>query len=241
MNASTLLNPKALFVALTIFALAGCNTIAIHGSGRAFEVTHTIDNIREIEVNGSGELRIQNGSTNQLIVLAQEEIHDHLDIRQTSDRLIIEPEEGTHFKTSEPLQYLLIVNDIELIELNGALTLVSEEYRTGELYIDASGSTDVDLALYADKLSLNVSGSFDGYLSGSADHLILDFSGSSDINAYDLAAKIVDIDISGAGNAYVSVSEQLNVSAAGASRVSYKGNPRVSQSSAGASSVVNVD
>jgi hypothetical protein len=93
------------------------------------------------------------------------------------------------------------------------------------------------MSIYAEKITVDASGAFDGYLAGESDTLMLDFSGASDLNAYDLKANVIDIDISGAGTAYVNASESLNVSATGASHVSYRGSPRVSQSSAGASSV----
>jgi hypothetical protein len=224
-------------LALTAVALMGCNSIAVRGSGSPYEVTHTIDPISAIEVNGTGELRLQNGDRNELIVMAQDEIHEHLTVRQRGDRLIIEPEEGHHFKTDRTLRYLLITNGIETVDVAGAVEVTANEYSTRTLLLDVSGAIDLDMSVYADDIRIDASGSFDGYLAGETNTLSLDFSGSSDLNAFDLDARDVDIDISGAGNAYVSASERLNVSAAGASNVTYRGNPRVSQSSAGASSV----
>jgi hypothetical protein len=231
------LNTSALIATLAAFTLVGCNSIGIRGTGSAYEVTHTISDIREVVVKGSGELQIQNGDRDQLIVLAQDEIHEHLAIREIGNRIIIEPKEGYHFKTAKDLRYLLITNNIDLIDVSGAIEVTSNDYHTSKLYIDASGSTDLDMSIYAEDITIDASGAFDGYLAGESRTLVLDFSGASDLNAYDLQATMVDIDISGAGTAYVTATESLNVSAAGASNVSYRGNPRVSQSSAGASSV----
>jgi hypothetical protein len=224
-------------LALTTVALMGCNSIAVRGTGSPFEVTHRVDPITAVEVNGSGELQLQNGNRNELVVLAQDEIHQHLTIRQRGDRLIIEPEEGYHFKTDRALRYLLITNGIETIDIAGAVEVTANEYSTQSLLIDVSGATDLDMSIYANDIRIEASGSFDGYLAGETNTLSLDFSGASDLNAFDLDARDVDIDISGAGNAYVTAHDSLNVSAAGASNVTYRGNPRVSQSSAGASSV----
>jgi carbon monoxide dehydrogenase subunit G len=223
--------------ALAALTLVGCNSIGVRGTGTAYEVTHDISDISEVIVKGNGELQVQNGNRDQLIVLAQDEIHEHLAIREIGNRIIIEPKDGYHFKTAKNLRYLLITNNINLIDVSGAIEVTSNDYHTSNLYIDASGSTDVDMSIYADDITVDASGAFDGYLAGESETLTLDFSGASDLNAYDLEASTVDIDISGAGTAYVNATKSLNVSAAGASHVSYRGNPRVSQSSAGASSV----
>jgi hypothetical protein len=241
MNTSQLLTMKTFGAAIAAFALVGCNSIAVRGSGSAFEVTHELGDVTEVVVNGTGELRIQNGDADQLIVTAQDEIHEHLIIRQQGDRLIIEPRDGYHFKTDKELRYVLITNNLSLLDVSGAVDVTANEYRTQNLLVDASGSTDLDISIYADTLKIDAAGAFDGYLSGDVSDLILDFSGASDINSYDLNARNVDINLSGAGTAFVTATERLNVSAAGASNVTYKGNPRVSQSSAGASSVNSAD
>lgn len=232
---------SSMVVFLTSIILVGCNAITVRGSGTPYETVHSVDDVRVVEVNGSGELRIQNGNRNELIVLAQDEIHQHLNIRQRGDRLIIEPHEGYTFRTESTLRYLLITDDINNIVISGAVSATSEDYRTESLFIDASGATDLDMTLHADSLTVDASGAFDGYLGGDVRTLTLDFSGSSDLNAYDLTADSVDIDLTGAGTLYVNARDRLNVSAAGASQVTYKGNPQVSQSAAGASSVSSAE
>lgn len=236
----TLFNRHIAQAAIAIFSatlFASCNTMAVRGSGNSYEVSHEIADIHSIHVKGNGELQIINGEQNQLIVFAQEELHQHLSIRETNNQLTIKPKDGYHFKNDQGLKYVLITNDLNYIDTSGAVNITGEKYQTETLHIDTSGASDVDLSVEVNSLSIDASGSFDGYLAGKANELILDFSGSSDLNAYDLEAQTVDIDISGASTTFVRASEQLNVSAAGASKVTYKGNPRVSHSSAGASSV----
>lgn len=228
-------------VGLTTLLLVGCNAIAVRGSGEAYEVTHPIEPITSVEVNGNGELRIQNGSRNELIVLAQKEIHQFLSVQQRGDLLIIEPEEGYRFRTDESLRYLLITDGISELDVSGAVTVTSDEYRTESLMIEASGAIDLDMVLFTDDLTIDASGAFDGYLSGETRSLNLDFSGASDLNAYDMPADDVNLDLSGAGTIFIMATERLNVRATGASRVTYKGSPRVSQTSAGTSSVTSAE
>ncbi|WP_196159423.1 head GIN domain-containing protein [Reinekea sp. G2M2-21] len=233
--------PTTLLMILTGFLFTACNTLTVQGTGRSYEINHTVTEIREVELHGIGELTLQNGQENQLVVLAQEEIHDHLSIRQEDDQLIIGPREGYQFRTNEPPRFLLNANHLDTVIIRGAIDLTSGNYRTEQLAIEASGSSDVDLTLHASNLTIDASGSFDGYLSGEVNTLKVDFSGSSDLNADDLKAKDVDIDISGAGTAYIHATETLTISAAGAVKVVYSGNPVVSQSAAGATSISHSD
>jgi hypothetical protein len=65
----------------------------------------------------------------------------------------------------------------------------------------------------------------------------LESSGASEINAADLQAKSMNMDVSGASSASVNVSDDLNIEASGASEVRYKGSPNITQEVSGASSI----
>ena len=71
-------------------------------------------------------------------------------------------------------------------------------------------------------------------LKGRADHLILELSGAAEVDAFDLASKTADIDISGASEVELSVSDELNVDISGAGEVKYKGSPSINQDISGA-------
>lgn len=231
-----MMHPTLLSVLASVILLS-CTPFAIHGTGDAYRVSHPISPLTTVEISGNGELRIQNGDRNELIILAQDEIHQHLSIRQQGQRLIIEPEDGYHLKPDDTLRYLVITNAIEKLDLRGALSVTSDIYRTPRLTIETSGAIDLDMTLDTEELRLDASGAFDGRLVGRTQALTLDFSGASELDAFDMNAEHVRVDAAGAASLSVSARETLEVSAAGASQVIYRGRPRVSQSAAGASSV----
>ncbi len=236
---SKVLRNSALLLA-TVLSV-GCRSTDVRGSGPAFEVAHEIDDVREVVVNDTGELRIRNGAQHHLVVLAQEEIHQYLTIRQIGNRLIIEPERGYQLRPSRDLRYLLTADDVSRIDVAGAVDVVAHEYQTESLAIDTSGSTDLAMQVRVGSLTVATSGSFSGNLAGETTHLTLDLNGSADMDAYELTARRVDVDVSGAVTAYITAVESLDVSASGSSNIIYKGNPRVNHSSAGASRVNPAD
>lgn len=107
-------------VLLAIVALAGCRSINVRGSGASFEVDHEIGAVQAIAVSGIGELHVQNGTQTHLVVLAQEEIHQHLEIRTVGDRLIIEPKRGYQLRATDELRYLLTTDDLSSIDVGGS-------------------------------------------------------------------------------------------------------------------------
>lgn len=232
---------RTLVAALAAMTLAGCSNITVKGSGDTVSVQHDINAVTEVVVKGNGQLILSNGKTPGLTVNAQREIHEHLLIEQTGNRLLIKPKEGYRFRSDQPIQYRLVMNDLSAIKLSGAVNLTSEQYATNQLSLDASGASDVDMTIEAEQIFLSASGAFDGYLSGQTNRLDLSFSGAADLNAFDLLANAVQLSISGAGTAYVTALETLDVSTSGASRVEYKGTPRVSQRTSGAGRVVAVE
>lgn len=237
MNTHPLFSARLILLTCASLLLVSCNTMTVRGSGPSYEVRHDITTITEIEVNGIGELRLQNGSANQVVVTAQEQVHDYLRVNQEGHRLVIEPKDGYRFKTDDELSFLIIANGIEFIDVSGAVNITSGDYQTDRLTIQTSGASDIDMTVMANQLTVDASGSLDSYFSGQVQSFIADFSGASDLNAYDLEAEDVDLKVSGAGTAYLTARHSLTVSTAGAITVFYQGNPVISQSTAGASSI----
>ena len=62
-------------------------------------------------------------------------------------------------------------------------------------------------------------------MSGSVEQLAVDLHGSGDIKAFDLAAKVATVKISGSGDAKVNVSKHLKATTSGSGSVLYKGHP----------------
>jgi hypothetical protein len=219
--------------------LVGCNSIGIHPTGDEYEQTHTVSDINAMDLWGAGELTLENGNRDELVIIAQEKVHQNLEVYVRNNTLHVGPKKGVHFRLSgnQKIQYILIRDNIEKIELSGATTLIAPDYSVGRMAIDASGASELDIQLNTGTLTLDGSGATDGYISGTADDFYVDISGASDINAIDFKVKTATIEVSGASTMRVNVSDLLDVSASGASDVTYLGQPRVRINTSGASNV----
>jgi len=84
-----------------------------------------------------------------------------------------------------------------------------------------------------DRLNFDASGAGSITLLGQVNTLNIDSSGAISINAFDLIAEDVVVDVSGAASVDVYASSTLSVDLSGVGTVTYDGNPQVSQSVSG--------
>jgi hypothetical protein len=107
--------------------------------------------------------------------------------------------------------------------------------------ISVSGAADMRVdGLHGERFDLAVSGVSTSALSGTIDHFEVASSGANTLDARELHAKVVNINVSGAGESKVWASEQLDATVSGAGNVYYYGQPEdVQQEVSGAGSVAS--
>ncbi len=221
-----------LALVLVALAVAGCasneQTTAQEASSNeqttaqeASNVTSESRNVSgfdEVELNGAGNLSIQQTGSESLTVEAEEDVLPKLRTEVENNRLIIGPEPGATIHTTEPINYKLTVKDLKALKVSGAGNVDAEDISTDELAVTISGAGEVKI-------------------SGEADSQDIDISGSGDYQAEDLESKEVEIDVGGSGSAIVNVSDELDAEVSGSGSVEYIGDPTVNQNVSGAGKV----
>ncbi len=115
---------------------------------------------------------------------------------------------------------------LSAIEASGGSDIEGRnDFKLDSLSVKASGGSDLDFTVHAQRLDCAVSGGSDVKLEGSAKALTISASGGSDISARDLRADGVTLDLSGGSDATVNATESIEVEASGGSDVSVVGNP----------------
>ena len=177
-----------------------------------------VSGFNEVELNGVGNLSIQQTGSESLTVEAEEDVLPKLRTEVENNRLIIGPKPNTIIHTTEPINYKLTVKDLNALEVSG------------------SGNVDAE-SISTDKLAVTVNGAGDVKVAGRADSQDIDISGSGDYRAGDLESKEVKIEVGGSGSAVVNVSDELNAKVSGSGSVKYIGDPTVNQDVSGAGRV----
>lgn len=218
-------------VALAV-AVTGCTV----GSGEIVTETRSVEGFDEIDLRGTGEVRVTVDGTESLTIEAEDNIIDRLTSEVSGSTLILSTDRP--IRPTEDIIYTVTMASLEGIEISGSGAIEVSEFSTDDFAVDVSGSGAASVSdVSAETVFARISGSGAVGITGDADELDLSISGSGSFDGERLSVDTGDVDISGSGSATVNVSEILDVSVSGSGNVEYLGNPSVSVDSSGSGNV----
>jgi hypothetical protein len=228
-------------VLITLLIIVSCNVIGEMGSGNVIREERKVSSFNGIDVSGAFDVILIQGTSNSVIVEADDNLMDLIRTEVRGNTLVIDNKKPIHH--SKSLKLFITFTELKSIDLSGAVDIESQGKLTlPELAISGSGASDGKLDMDVQKLSIDCSGGSKLKLSGSAKDVDVEASGAVDLIAFDFPAETYKLSISGAGKADINVSKELNVDISGAASVHYKGNPTKNiQDISGAGSVKKVD
>lgn len=180
--------------------------------------TRNVSGFNEVELDGIGNLSIQQTGSESLTVEAEEDVLPKIRTDVVNNRLVIGLKPNTTVYTTEPINYELNVKELKAFKLSGSGNINAEGISTDTLAVSNSGSGDVEIV-------------------GKTDSQDVDISGSGKYQAGDLQSRVANIDVKGSGTAIVNVTDELDAKVSGSGSVQYIGNPAVSQHISGSGKV----
>ena len=136
----------------------------------------------------------------------------------------------------------ITIQNLEGVGISGSGDIVgNDRFVTESLYVEISGSGNMDLEVETGLLENKISGSGSLELSGKAEEYTVSVSGSGKINAFDVDAKHVSAQVSGSGDCRISASESLDAKISGSGDVYYKGRPQINTKISGSGSLMSRD
>ena len=247
-----------LIVALVIVGLSGCGNVdsdyainsggafslkEVSGSGVVVEEDRTVLGISEIVLAGEGNLYLEEGPVEELIVRAEDNLLPYLVTEVQGGILEIRTRSIVSLEPTRPIEYHLTVVSLESVILSGVGDIKISGLTTPQLALTLSGVGNVEVTnLEADELDATLSGVGNFDISGTVDVQRLNITGLGDYDARDLSS--LDATISIVGNdtqtATVRVSDMLTVTINGDGMVFYIGDPFVDSNITGSGSVQQI-
>ena len=219
--------------------LAGCNFASIAGSGKLETRTLSLSEFDAIEAGGSFSVDVTQGSTTSVVVTADDNLWEHINIHNDSGTLHLDMDAGSY--RDAHLSAKITTPRLRRLELSGACTgtMRGIDLPQGRFELEVNGaSTLMHGDLRAGQANVNISGASSATLQGQVDEIELDVSGASHAALGDFPTKSAKVQVSGASSADIRVTELLSYDVSGASHLSFAGNPRVAKGdSSGASDV----
>ncbi len=239
---------------LPSLACATINATAVTGSGEI--VTRTIDVSRfdVVTLAASGDVYIEQGQTESLIIEADDNILPLLRNRVIGGELILDTRPNQSLTPSQPIIYRLTVKDLSRLTLNGSGNFFIEPLETKKIeialggsgnitfedltaekvFIDLKGSGNIDIEeLAADQIETTMPGSGDITLNGKAEIQDVSISGSGNYRAADLETSRAEIKIPGSADVFVWVLDELYTDVGGSGEIHYYGSPTLHASGLG--------
>lgn len=233
-------------VLILTFSLSSCVTIklnSVKGSGDIATRTVDITGAERLIFSGLGEIIIEQGDKEELVIEAEENLLDYLRTDVSGNRLTIGLKRGviSIIPTKTPKFYLTLQN-IEEVRLTGAGSILGEDLDVANLNIESSGLGSIDIEdIEAEEVSIEISGAGNIELTGNTEQQNIKISGLGSYKAMGLISESTSIEISGAGKATVYAEDSLDITLTGVGSVEYLGNPSLTQKVTGPGSIRQID
>lgn len=215
----------------------------VRGNGTIKTISRDEKGFENIEVGGALKVYIKQDSNYSVNVEADENLQDHIEVFVNKTTLVIRQEKGYNLRPSKSIKIYVSAPVFRHLGVSGASNIYTENRlsSSGEMYIDASGASNVEADIKCPKVSVEVTGASNATLTGETKDLVIDGTGASNAKCYNLMSENADVEVSGASNAQVFASIKIDAHASGASDIRYKGNASISQNVSGAGSVKKVE
>ena len=243
-----------------ILALAFTSCSYTTGEGSIVEREFTLETFSGIELDGSFDVNIEQGATQQVVAVGQENIIEKLKLNVVDGILYISLEPGTYLNYD--LEVRVAIPDLEkatllgsgdirlgtfagldnlVIELDGSGDINTNDESviesTNKMEIVLDGSGDIDVKIKASDLKTELEGSGDIDLEGVAKTHTVELDGSGDIHAYDLETLNTEATLDGSGSIRIFANKKLKATLDGSGDITYKGEPSVEASIDGSGTV----
>ena len=218
---------------IAVFALISVNSFAqkwetIKGNGQVKKETREVSNFTSLASQGSMNVQISYGTSNSIVVEADENLLPYIETSVENGRLMIKPKKNVNLRSKSRMNVYVSMTKINSLKLSGSGDINGSGAFTNdsktEMGVSGSGNLKLSFDSFKD-LDLSIAGSGNIDLKGNSTNTIsAKVNGSGNIDCGDINSNDVDAKISGSGNVKVYASNSIDAKISGSGNVFYKGN-----------------
>ena len=211
---------------------------AVSGSGDIVTVEGSVTDFDSLDINHSFNVDIIQSQTSSAIVRVDDNIEQYLIFEQRGNTLVLDLEDGREY-INITLEAQISIPSLSSLDVSGASDAKFTQFQSAEPFdLRASGASTAEGDIEAGDVTIDLSGSSDIQLAGSGNNLNLNISGSSRADLEEFSVNDANLDIGGSSDVIVNASGTLNVTASGASDIIYVGSPTLGKiETSGSSSI----
>lgn len=218
---------KSLLI-FTLITVLGFGSV-LAGNHQKTEI-RTVNNYKAIKVSTGIDLYLTMGATQEVKIVADDEIIDNIKTEVTDGTLHIYMKKSNWFNWggNKVRKAYVSVTELESLQASSGSDVKTENTLKGNsLAVKASSGSDVELDVYYKNFSVDTSSGSDAHLSGKTKTFKGEASSGSDIKALDLETKICTVKASSGSDISVTVTDELYAKASSGADIKYYGNPQI--------------
>jgi Putative auto-transporter adhesin, head GIN domain len=182
-----------------------------------------------VDLAGSFDVYITQGSTESVKVEAPDEVIDHI-ITEVNNGVLKIYNKNDHFHwgdlfgSHKKIAIYVVAKDLNSINVSGSGDVFFRDgIHTNSLKLRVTGSGDMIGKVDVKIIESSISGSGDMKISGRADNSTVSVGGSGDFSGRSLATVNTSVHVVGSGDADVNASGSINASVSGSGDIRYTG------------------
>jgi hypothetical protein len=188
---------SSIFALLTLHGSAQSFS-TVKGSGMPVDKNINVAAFNSIDVSGGFDVVLVQGSTEKLILTAQENLFGHIKVEVVQGNLKIFTDRN--IMPTKPMKVRVTFKSIDHLEVSGGGDVTCETpIAVPDLGIDISGGGDLRTAVKTGVLDCSISGGGDADINGSMNNFKLHITGGGDIQS-EISARVIQCEISGGGD-----------------------------------------
>jgi hypothetical protein len=200
----------------------------VEASGKITKNQRTVGNFENLQVLGSFNIVLEEGSTGTLTVEASDNIAQYITTEVTNNTLAISIKKGARFKPSKGNKVTIHVpfKTLKEISLTGSGCITSNKTVASNTKISLNGSGSITLHVNSAETDALVTGSGSIKLVGLSEHFSCRVTGSGSIKATELESDNVDADVTGSGSLKVLSNKIIKGRITGSGSIAFAGEPQ---------------
>jgi hypothetical protein len=236
-------NIKRILVTAGIILIASilwsCEGNCLKGNGNVQTMPRTETGFTGVEVQGDLTVYVTEGSSFDIQVVADENLHSHIETYISGNDLVVRALNGRCFKKYDRLDIYVTAPQYYVLKLKGSGILRSQGMITSDsLEVSLNGSGMMDVSNTGNKMFTDLKGSGKIYLNGACQQHNITLDGSGLVQAFDMTAQFAQASVNGSGAIEVYAQQTLNAYVNGSGLIRYKPNPIVTQNISGSGAII---
>ena len=221
-----------IIVAIVAVAAVICTLLIVRGwpggligSGNLETEEYAFTNFTEVEISTAFEFEIEQSSSYNISVTADDNVMEYVQVSQVGQTLKIGLRTVTWFG-HVTLRVSVAMPQLSGLTISGASRGDIYDFSsTEDLDITVSGASRVNGDITAGNVEFDISGASTIQLEGSANDMVASVSGASRLNLGSFTVNNANVNFSGASSGTVNLDGRLDADLSGASRLWYIGEP----------------